>query len=240
MIIEGKNAIKEALNAGKSVDKLYVLKGYTDSSVQYIIDKARENNSRVLFVDKKTLDKLTPQKHQNVVAQISEFDYVRVEDIIDYAKSKGEKLFLLILDGIEDPHNLGNIIRTAEIAGVHGIVIPKVRSVGVTETVIRVSSGASHHMKIAKVGNINDTLRALKDLFINIYAADMKGEIMYSQNMKEDTAIVIGNEGSGIKPLTAKLSDKIISIPIRGNINSLNAASAAGIIMYEVVRQRLY
>lgn len=240
MIIEGKNAVREALIAGKSIDKLYILKGYTDNVVQNIIDMARDKNARILFVDKGALDKLTPNKHQNVVAEIAEFSYSELSEILDYAKDKGEKLFLLILDGIEDPHNLGSIIRSAEIAGVHGIVIPKVRAVGVTDTVIRVSSGASYHMKIARVTNVNDTIRELKDNFINVYAADMQGTFVYNADMREDVAIIIGGEGAGVRTLTSKLADKIISIPMHGKVNSLNASVAAGVVIYEVVRQRYH
>jgi len=239
MIIEGKNVVKEALLAGKGIDKLYVLKGYTDNVVQSIIEMARDKNARIQFVDKDTLDRLTDKKHQNVVAEISDFTYSSIDEILDSAKAKNEKVLLLILDEIMDPHNLGSIIRTAEAAGVHGIIIPKVRAVGVTDTVIRVSSGASHHIKVARVTNINDTIRDLKDRFVNIFSTDMKGEPMYKINMTEDLAIVIGNEGSGVKPLTAKLSDKIISIPMKGKVNSLNASQAAGIVIYEAVRQRL-
>lgn len=240
MIIEGKNAVKEALVSGKGVDKLFILTGYTDNTVQSIIDMAREKNIKIQFVDKRKLDKLTPNKHQNVVAEISEFQYSSLEEIIDNARSKDEKLFILILDGIEDPHNLGSIIRTAEISGIHGIVIPKVRAVGVTDTVVRVSSGASQHVKVARVTNINDAIRDLKDNFVNVYAADMRGEYMYEARLDEDIAIVIGGEGMGVKSLTSKLCDKVISIPMRGKVNSLNASVAASVIMYEVIRQRYY
>ena len=240
MIIEGKNSVKEALTAGTTIDKLYILEGYTDNTIQSIIDMAKEQKLRIMFTDKKALDKLTSNKHQGVVAVITEFQYVEVNDILDYAKSKGEKLFMLILDGIEDPHNLGSIIRTAEISGVHGIIIPSIRAVGVTETVIRTSAGASLHVKVARVTNINDTIRELKDQFINIFAADMEGKLMYDVNLTEDMAIVIGGEGKGVKTLTSKLSDKIINIPMRGKVNSLNASVAAGVIMYEVIRQRIY
>ncbi|MDE5756137.1 MAG: 23S rRNA (guanosine(2251)-2'-O)-methyltransferase RlmB, partial [Clostridia bacterium] len=159
-------------------------------------------------------------------------------EILQYAKNKGEKLFMLILDGIEDPHNLGSIIRVAECAGAHGIVIPSRRNVGVNATVLRTSAGAVNHMRIASVTNINDTIRALKDDFVNVYCADMNGKNLYESHLKEDTAIVIGSEGFGVKQLTAKLCTDALSIPQFGKVNSLNASVACGVICYEVVRQR--
>lgn len=240
MIIEGKNNISEAIASGKNIDKLYVLRGYSDKGVQALIDAARDKNARVVFMSKEALDSLTPNKHQNVVAEISEYEYSSIEDILALAKEKGEKAFILLIDGLEDPHNLGSIIRTAEICGAHGIIIPKVRSVGVNDTVIRVSVGAIHHVKIARVTNINDAIRKLKDNFINIYAADMNGESIYDTQLDVDLALVIGGEGMGVKPLTLKLSDKALSIPVRGKVNSLNASVAAGVAAYEVVRQRYH
>lgn len=240
MIIEGKNNINEAIAAGKGIVKLYVLKGYTDNIVQSIIEAAKEKKAKIQFVDKSYLDKLTPNKHQNVVAEISDFTYSAVSEMTELARSRGEKVLLIILDGIEDPHNLGSIMRSAEIAGAHGIIISRNRAVGVTDTVVRVSAGASHHIKVARVTNINDTIRDLKDNFINIYSADMEGELMYKADMKGDLALVIGGEGSGVSKLTAKLSDKRIAIPMRGRVNSLNAAQAAGIVIYEAVRQRYH
>jgi 23S rRNA (guanosine2251-2'-O)-methyltransferase len=240
MIIEGKNNITEAIASGKNIDKLYVLKGYTDKSVQAIIDAARDKNARIVFLSKEALDSLTPNKHQNVVAEVSDYEYSSVEDILAVAREKAEKVFILVLDGMEDPHNLGSVIRTAETAGVHGIIIPKVRAVGVNDTAIRVSSGAIHHVKIARVTNVNDAIRKLKDNFINIFAADMSGESIYGTDLNVDLAIVIGGEGLGVKPLTLKLADKALSIPVRGKVNSLNASVAAGVAAYEVVRQRYY
>ncbi|MGI6702004.1 MAG: 23S rRNA (guanosine(2251)-2'-O)-methyltransferase RlmB [Christensenellales bacterium] len=238
MLIEGKNSILEALEAGKSIDKLYVLKGYTDLSVQKIIDGAREKRAKIQFMDKASLDRLGGKKHQNVIAEISDFQYYTLEDIINTAREKGEKLLMIILNELTDPNNLGNIMRTAEAAGAHGIIIPKNRSVSVTDTVIRVSSGAAYHIKVARVNNINDTIRKLKDMFISVFSADMSGESVYGVSLSDDTAVIIGGEGKGVKPLTLKLSDKAISIPMYGRINSLNASQAAAVIMYEAVRQR--
>ncbi len=238
MIICGKNSVAEALASDKSIEKLFVLKGHLDNSIQRILDGARENNVKILFVTKDKLNELTTDKHQNVVAEISDFGYSEVSDILALAKSKNEPVFILILDGIEDPHNLGSIIRTAEVAGVHGIIIPKNRAVGVNDTVIRTSSGAIHHMKIAKVTNINNTIRELKDNFVNIVGTDGKGEAMYNSHLTGDIAVIIGSEGNGIKPSTLNLCDNVIAIPMYGKVNSLNASVACGIIVYEVVRQK--
>lgn len=238
MNIEGKNPVKEALDSDAKISKICISK--TAHDLQFIADIARKKNIRVDFVDKAYLDRISESKrHQGVIAISKDFEYCSVDDILAYAKDKGEKLFLIILDGIEDPHNLGSIIRVAECAGAHGIVIQSRRSVGVNATVLRTSTGAANHMRIASVTNINDAIRSLKDYFVNVYCADMDGESIYESHLKDDTAIVIGSEGFGVKQLTAKLCDSVLSIPQFGKVNSLNASVACGIICYEVVRQRL-
>lgn len=238
MNIEGKNPVKEALDSDAEISKLCISK--TAHDLQFIVDIARKKNIRVDFVDKAYLDRISESKrHQGVIAVSKAFEYCSVDDILNYAEAKSEKLFLIILDGIEDPHNLGSIIRVAECAGAHGIVIPSRRSVDVNATVLRTSAGAANHMRIANVTNINDTIRALKEDFVNVYCADMDGKSIYESHLDEDTAIVIGSEGFGVKQLTAKLCDSALSIPQFGKVNSLNASVACGIICYEVVRQRI-
>ncbi len=237
MNIEGKNPVKEALDSHVKISKICISK--TAHDLQPIVDIAKKKRIRIDFADKSQLDRISQSgRHQGVIAIASDFEYCEVDDILRYAKDKGEKLFMLILDGIEDPHNLGSIIRVAECAGAHGIVIPSRRSVGVNATVLRTSAVAANHMKIASVNNVNDTIRMLKDNFINVYCADMQGMQLYDTHLKEDVAIVIGSEGSGVKQLTSKLCDSAISIPQFGKVNSLNASVACGIICYEVVRQR--
>lgn len=237
MLSIGKNAVRELLDSDKKINKLYVLKGAHD--LDKIVEGARSKGARVEFSDKKVLDKLAGElRHQGVIAETSDFEYCTLDDILLTAKKRGEKTFILLLDGIEDPHNLGSILRVAECAGVHGVVIPARRSASVNETVIRISAGAANHVAVAKVGNINDAIRKLKDEFVNVCCADMGGESIYDAHFDEDTAIVIGSEGFGVKELTAKLCDKTVAIPQRGKVNSLNASVACGIICYEVVRQR--
>lgn len=237
MIIEGKNPVRESLKGTQTVNKLYIAKNIHDT--ESIIEAANAKRVKIIFTDKQTLDKLSPTgKHQGVLAVADEYRYADVDEIRAYAAEKGEKLLLLLLDGVEDPHNLGSIIRTAECAGVHGIVIPKHRAVSVNDTVLKTSAGAAGHVKVAMVTNINDVIRRLKDEFVNIIAADMDGESLYEAHFDGDTAIVIGGEGEGIKPLTRKLCESVVSIPQYGKINSLNASVAAGIIIYEAIRQR--
>ncbi|MCX4362908.1 MAG: 23S rRNA (guanosine(2251)-2'-O)-methyltransferase RlmB [Clostridia bacterium] len=238
MNIEGKNPVKEALDSNTEISKICVSK--TARDLQSIIDEARKKNIRIDFVDKSYLDRISQSgRHQGVVAVSKDFQYCSIEDILQFAKSKGENLFLLILDGIEDPHNLGSIIRVAECSGAHGVIIPSRRSATVNATVLRTSAGAANHMLIASVTNINDAIRKLTDSFVNVYSADMNGKLIYDVNLKEDTAIVIGSEGNGVKQLTSKLCNGAISIPQFGKVNSLNASVACGIICFETVRQRL-
>ncbi len=238
MNIEGKNPVKEALDSNTEISKICVSK--TARDLQSIIDEARKKNIRIDFVDKSYLDRISQSgRHQGVVAVSKDFQYCSIENILQFAKSKGENLFLLILDGIEDPHNLGSIIRVAECSGAHGVIIPSRRSATVNATVLRTSAGAANHMLIASVTNINDAIRKLTDSFVNVYSADMNGKLIYDVNLKEDTAIVIGSEGNGVKQLTSKLCNGAISIPQFGKVNSLNASVACGIICFETVRQRL-
>ncbi|MCI8325281.1 MAG: 23S rRNA (guanosine(2251)-2'-O)-methyltransferase RlmB [Clostridia bacterium] len=238
MVIEGRNSIREAVAAGTAIGRLYVQKGL--HGMEDIVDKAKSKGARVVFCDKKELDKLSDSgAHRGIIAVVEDYKYSTLEDIRALAKSKGEKLFLLILDGIEDPHNLGSILRAAECAGAHGIVIPKRRAVGVNGTVVKVSSGAAQHVKVAAVNNVNDTIRMLKQDFVKVYCADMKGDVMYDVDMTDDTAIVIGSEGFGVKALTSSLCDRAVSIPQSGKVNSLNASVACGILCYELIRQRL-
>lgn len=237
MKIEGRNPITEALDSDVRISRIYVSK--TAHDLQPLIDKAKSKNIRIDFVDRAFLDKTSESKrHQGIIAVSEEYRYSTLEEIQKTAKDRGEKLFVLILDSIEDPHNLGSIIRVAECAGAHGIVIPSRRSASVNATVLRTSAGAANHIKVAMVGNINDAIRKLKEDFVSVYCADMQGTDLYDCRFDEDVAIVIGNEGEGVKALTAKLCDRVASIPQFGKVNSLNASVACGIICYEVVRQR--
>lgn len=239
MIIYGRNPVKEAYRAGKTIEKLYLPKGAPDPVLSPIYKMAKEKRTMISYVDKFTMDKLSEGgNHQGVLAQITDFDYSSVEDILALAKEKDEDLLIVLLDGITDPHNLGAIVRSAECFGAHGIVIPKHRSVGVNDTVVKVASGATEHMLIAKVTNINDTIRMLKEHNVWVYATDFDGKAPKLTNLTGNVAIVIGSEGEGIHKLTKELCDDTLTIPEYGKINSLNASVATGIILYEAVRQR--
>ena len=239
MIIYGRNPVKEAYRAGKTIEKLYLPKGAPDPVLSPIYKMAKEKRTVISYVDKFTMDKLSEGgNHQGVLAQITDFDYSSVEDILALAKEKDEDLLIVLLDGITDPHNLGAIVRSAECFGAHGIVIPKHRSLGVNDTVVKVASGATEHMLIAKVTNINDTIRMLKEHNVWVYATDFDGKAPKATNLTGNVAIVIGSEGEGIHKLTKELCDDTLTIPEYGKINSLNASVATGIILYEAVRQR--
>lgn len=239
MIIYGRNPVKEAYRAGKTIEKLYLPKGAPDPVLSPIYKMAKEKRTVISYVDKFTMDKLSEGgNHQGVLAQITDFDYSSVEDILALAKEKDEDLLIVLLDGITDPHNLGAIVRSAECFGAHGIVIPKHRSVSVNDTVVKVASGATEHMLIAKVTNINDTIRMLKEHNVWVYATDFDGKAPKLTNLTGNVAIVIGSEGEGIHKLTKELCDDTLTIPEYGKINSLNASVATGIILYEAVRQR--
>lgn len=239
MYIFGRNPVKEAYRAGKTVDKLYMIKGEFDPSLNTIRTLAKEARTVVSYTDRAMLDKLSGGgNHQGVVAAVTDFSYCTVDDIVSSARDKSESLLMVLLDGITDPHNLGAIIRSAECFGAHGIVIPKHRSVSVNDTVVKVASGATEYMKIAKVTNLNDVIRDLKQQNIWVYATDFDGNPPKSVNLSGDIAIVIGSEGEGIHRLTKELCDDTLTIPQYGQVNSLNASVAAGIVLYEAVRNK--
>ena len=237
-IIAGRNAVLELLKSGKDINKLFIEKGEKHGSINEIIAKAKENKIVIVEVDKLKLDNMA-ENHQGVIAIVPPFNYCEVEDILNLAKEKKEDPFILILDGIEDPHNLGSIIRTAETAGVHGIIIPKRRSVGVNATVAKVSTGAISYMKIARVNNINDIIRKLKEEGLWIIGTDGEANTLYyNQDLKGPIAIIIGSEGFGMNRLVKENADILVKIPMKGNITSLNASVSAGIFIYEAVKQR--
>lgn len=237
--LEGRNSVREAFRAGKLVEKLYVLKGCQDGPVLNILREAKRTNTMVDFVPKERLDHMSETgKHQGVVAILSAFHYSTVEDMFALAKERGEDPFFFLLDGIEDPHNLGAIIRTANLAGAHGVIIPKRRAVGLTSTVVKASAGAIHYTPVAKVTNLTAVMEELKERGMWFACADMDGEVMYRHNLRGSIGLVIGNEGSGVSRLVREHCDYIASIPMKGDIDSLNASVAAGVLAFEVVRQR--
>lgn len=240
-LIEGRNAVIEALKSDRTIEQIMVSKGDKEGSINVIIALAKEKKIVVKEVDRKKLDSMSQTGvHQGVIAVVTPYKYCDVQEILKYAESKNEDPFLIILDEIEDPHNLGSIIRTAELCGVHGIIIPKRRNVGITPTVYKTSAGAIEYMKIAKVTNVNVTIDELKSKGIWVYGADMNGqEYSYKANFKGAVALVIGNEGRGISKLTKEKCDVIVKIPMVGKLNSLNASVAAGIMMYEVLKSKL-
>lgn len=239
-MIEGRNAVIEAYRSGKCVDKIYILDGCQDGPVLTIKREAKKNGTLIKYVDKSLLDNMSETgKHQGVIAITAAYDYAEVDDILRDAKEKGEDPFIVILDNIEDPHNLGAIIRSAHQAGAHGIIIPKNRAVGLTATVARTSAGTLNYIPVAKVTNISQTIESLKKEGIWFVCADMDGEIMYNLNLKGPIGVVIGSEGDGVSRLVKEKCDFIASIPMKGQIDSLNASVAAGILCYEIVRQRM-
>lgn len=238
MKIEGRNAVSEAIAAGTTIDRLVIEKGLKDASANKIIEAAQSRGIKIFFRDREDLDRESVSKrHQGFIADITDYKYCEVSDILNFAASKNEQPLIFILDGVEDPHNLGSILRVAECSGVHGVIIPRHRAVSVNETVIKVSSGASAHIKVAKVTNINDTISDLKKNNVWVYAADMTGSDLYSAKLTGAIAFVIGGEGEGVKRLTREKCDGCVSIPMLGKVNSLNASVAAGIVVYEYVRQ---
>ncbi len=238
--IEGRNAVIEAYRSGKTIDKLYVLDGCKDGSVMTILREAKKSGSIINYVDKERLDHMSETgHHQGVIANAAAYDYVEVSDILKAARSKGEDPFIFILDGIEDPHNLGAIIRTANLCGAHGVIIPKHRAVGLTATVARTSAGALNYTPVAKVTNLASAIDELKKEGLWFVCADMKGELMYNLNLKGPIGLVIGNEGEGVGRLVKEKCDFTASIPMKGDIDSLNASVAAGVMAYEIVRQRM-
>lgn len=239
--IEGRNAVLELLESGKDINKIYITKGEKHGSITKIIAKAKERKIVTVEVEREKINQMAQTENaQGVIAIVPPFDYCEVEDILNEAKSKNEKAFILILDGIEDPHNLGSIIRTAETAGVHGIIIPKRRAAAVNSTVVKTSAGATSFMKVARVNNINETIKYLKENNVWIYGIDMETEKMYyDEDLTGNVAIVIGSEGFGMSRLVKENCDFLIKIPMKGKITSLNASVSAGIVMYEAVKQRM-
>lgn len=238
--IEGRNAVMEAFRSGKTIDKLFVQEGLQDGPVMSILREARKHDTIVNRVKKERLDQMSDTgKHQGVIAQAAAYEYAQVEDILENARKKGEPPFIFILDNIEDPHNLGAIIRTANLAGAHGVIIPKRRAAGLTAVVARTSAGALNYTPVAKVNNISATIEELKKEGLWFVCADMDGELMYRLDLKGPIGLVIGNEGEGVSRLVKEKCDFTAAIPMKGDIDSLNASVAAGVLAYEIVRQRL-
>lgn len=238
--IEGRNPVIEAYRSGKTIDKLFVLDGCQDGPVKTITREARKQHTIISYVSKERLDQLSEtHHHQGVIAIAAAYDYASVDDILAKAREKGEAPFIFLLDGIEDPHNLGAIIRTANLAGAHGVIIPKHRAVGLTATVARTSAGALNFTPVAKVTNLAAAMDELKKEGLWFVCADMKGEVMYRQNLTGPIGLVIGNEGEGVSRLVREKCDFTASIPMKGDIDSLNASVAAGVLAYEIVRQRM-
>lgn len=239
-MIEGRNAVLEAFRSGKPIDKLYVLDGCQDGPVRSIVREAKKHDTVIHFVEKERLSHLSETgRHQGVIAFAAAYEYAKVDDMLELAKEKGEDPFLILLDNIEDPHNLGAIIRTANLAGAHGVIIPKRRAVGLTATVAKTSAGALNYTPVAKVTNLVKTMEDLKKKGLWFVCADMDGEEMYRLNLTGPVGLVIGNEGEGISRLVKESCDFVAGIPMKGDIDSLNASVAAGVLAYEIVRQRM-
>lgn len=238
--IEGRNAVIEAFRSGKPIDKVFILDGCQDGPMVTIRREAKKKDVMIKYVTKERLDQMSETgKHQGVIAYAAAYEYAEVSDILEKAKEKGEDPFIFILDNIEDPHNLGAIIRTANLAGAHGVIIPKNRAVGLTATVAKASAGALNYTPVAKVTNLSQTIEELKKEGLWFVCADMDGEIMYKQNLTGPIGLVIGNEGEGVGRLVKSKCDLVARIPMQGDIDSLNASVAAGVLAYEVVRQRM-
>ena len=238
-LIAGRNAVIEALRAKKPIDKIFVLDGCQDGPIRTIVREAKKTDAILKFVDKERLNQLTNEHHQGVVAIVAAYEYGTIDDLFKRAEEKGEDPFFILLDGIEDPHNLGAIIRTANLAGAHGVIIPKRRAVGLTATVAKTSAGAINYTPVAKVTNIANTIEALKKEGLWFVCADMGGETMYNLDLKGPIGLVIGNEGNGVSRLVKEKCDFVASIPMKGDIDSLNASVAAGVMAFEIVRQRM-
>lgn len=237
--IEGRNAVLEALRSGRSVDKIYVLMGSHDGPIQTILREAKKHDTIISYVSKERLNQISETgNHQGVIAAAASYEYASVEDILQNAREKGESPFVILLDGIEDPHNLGAILRTANLAGAHGVIIPKHRAVGLTATVARTSAGAINYTPVAKVTNMGATIEQLKKEGLWFVCADMGGTRMYDLDLKGPIGLVVGNEGDGVSRLVKEKCDFIASIPMKGDIDSLNASVAAGVLAFEIVRQR--
>ena len=241
LTIEGRNTVIDAFRSGKPIDKVFILDGCQDGPIRTIVREAKKHDTIINFVSKERLDQISETgKHQGAIAYAAAYEYAEVEDMLALAKERGEDPFILLLDNIEDPHNLGAIIRTANLAGAHGVIIPKRRAVGLTATVAKTSAGALNYTPVAKVTNLAKTMEELKEKGLWFVCADMGGESMYRLNLKGPIGLVIGNEGEGVSRLVKEKCDFIASIPMKGDIDSLNASVAAGVLAYEVVRQRLH
>ena len=239
LTIEGRNAVLEAFRSGKTIDKVFVLEGCQDGPIKTILREAKKHGTMVKFVSKDRLDNMSEtKKHQGVIAYAAAYNYATVEDILAKAEENGEPPFIFLLDGIEDPHNLGAIIRTANLAGAHGVIVPKHRAVGLTATVAKTSAGALNYTPVAKVTNLVQTMEMLKEKGIWFVCADMNGQRMYDLDLKGPIGLVIGNEGEGVSRLVRENCDFTATIPMKGDIDSLNASVAAGVLAYEIVRQR--
>ena len=240
LVIEGRNAVLEAMRSGKAIDKLFVLDGCQDGPVRTIVREAKKRGIVLNFVEKERLNHLSETgKHQGAVAFAAAYEYSSVDDMLNLARERGEDPFLILLDGIEDPHNLGAIIRTANLAGAHGVIIPKRRASGLTATVAKTSAGALNYTPVAKVTNLVSTMKELKKQGLWFVCADMDGTLMYQTNLTGPVGLVIGNEGEGVSRLVKENCDFTASVPMKGEIDSLNASVAAGVLAYEIVRQRL-
>ena len=239
-IICGRNAVLEAIRSGNTVDKILILEGKHDGPTNTILREAKKNKIIVEFTNKSVLNGMCEEKkHQGVIAYVSPYEYAQVDDILDKAKAKGEDAFIIILDEIEDPHNLGAIIRTANLCGAHGVIIPKRRAARLTSVVANTSAGALNYTPVAKVTNIAKTIEELKKKGLWFVCGDMSGEVMYNLDLKGPIGLVIGNEGSGVSENVKKKCDFIASIPMKGDIDSLNASVSCGVLCYEIVRQRM-
>ena len=239
-IVEGRNPIKEAFRAVRPIERLYVQDGLRDGPVLALVQMAKKTDAIISYVSKERLDQMSETgRHQGVIAHAAAYEYAELDDILDNARKKGEDPFIFLLDNIEDPHNLGAIIRTANLAGAHGVIIPKRRAAGLTPTAVKASAGAVSFTPVARVNNLSQTIEALKKEGIWFVCADMNGELMYRLNLKGPIGVVIGNEGEGVGRLVREKCDFTAAIPVRGEIDSLNASVAAGVLAYEIVRQRL-
>ena len=240
LTIEGRNAVLEAFRAGKTIDRLYVQKGCQDGPVNSILREARKHDTIISFMARERLDQMSETgKHQGVIAQAAAYEYAEVEDILKRAEEKGEPPFIFLLDNVEDPHNLGAIIRTANLAGAHGVIIPKRRAAGLTAAVAKASAGAINYTPVAKVTNLGSTMEELKKRGLWFVCADMAGTVMYDLDLRGPLGLGIGNEGEGVGRLVREKCDYVASIPMKGDIDSLNASVAAGVLAYEIVRQRM-
>ena len=241
LVIEGRNAVLEAFRSGRTIDKLFVLDGCQDGPVRTIVREAKKHGTLLNFVGKERLNQLSQTgKHQGVIAYAAAYDYAEIDDMLKLAGERGEDPFLFILDGIEDPHSLGAIIRTANIVGAHGVIIPKRRAAGLTATVAKTSAGALNYTPVAKVTNLVKTIEELKEKGLWFVCADMDGETMYDLNLTGPVGLVIGNEGEGVSRLVKEKCDFIAGIPMKGEITSLNASVAGGVLAYEILRQRMH